>query len=178
MKNHHLHRLVLWLWIGALFLTPEVVCAQEEEKESKHHVGLLGGLTYIPSGQQNPDDDFVIAPTVGVEYLYEFHPRWLVAAMVDIELIEYGVESHAGLINRENPLILAATAMFRVTHKWIVYAGPGYEIETHETFFVFRTGIKYEIHSGHFEYAPTLEFDFKEDTYASIFLGLAIGRAF
>lgn len=178
MRKHHTYFLVVLLWCGTLLCSSYAARAEEADKESKHHVGVVGGLTYVPIGQRDPDDDFVIAPTVGVEYLYEFQPRWLVAGMADIELIEYGIESKARLITRENPLILAVTAMFRVTHEWIVYLGPGYEIESHETFFVIRAGVKYEFHSGGLEIAPTLEFDFKEKTYSSIFLGVALGRAF
>jgi hypothetical protein len=139
----------------------------------------LAGITYIPDGEVNPDDDFVLAPTIGAEYEYQLSHRWALAGMADIELKEYGVESHGGLLRRENVFIIAAVAMYRVLPSLLVYLGPGYEIETNESFFVIRVGIKYEIEiEDNWGIAPTVEADFKETTYSSIFVGVGFGKRF
>ena len=96
-----------------------------------------------------------------------------------MELIEYGVESRGQLLQRENVFIIAAGAMYRVLPSLIVYLGPGYEFETHESFFVIRVGIKYEIEiEDNWGFAPTVEADFKETAYSSIFVGVGFGKRF
>jgi len=164
---------VLWSPIG--------IRAEEEEssKEPKHHVSVLVGITYIPEGEINPDDEFVLAPTIGAEYEYELNHRWALAGMMDLELKDYGVESGGKLLQRENVFIIAAVAMYRALPSLLVYLGPGYEFETHESFFVVRVGIKYEIEiKDNWGIAPTVEVDFKERFYSSVFVGVGFGKRF
>jgi hypothetical protein len=99
--------------------------------------------------------------------------------MADIELKAYSVDTDGGLLQRENVFILAAVAMYGVTTRLKVYAGPGYEIETHESFFVTRIGAKYELKmKNHLDFTPTIEMDFKETEYSSVFFGASLGKRF
>jgi hypothetical protein len=108
---------------------------EESHKEPKHHLSVVGGVTLIPEGKEEPGDDFVLAPTLGVEYEYEINHRWAMAGMADVEFEEYAVDMDGGDLKRENVFILAVVAMYQVVPRFLVYAGPGYEIETNEDFF-------------------------------------------
>jgi hypothetical protein len=152
---------------------------QETEAELKHHASIVGGVTLIPKGSEDPGDDYVIAPTLGVEYEYEINPHWSAAAMADVEFKEYFVEIGGGRLKRENIFILALVAMYEVVPRFLVYLGPGYEIEKNESLFVIRAGVKYEFEfSEGLDITPTIEADFKETEYASVFFGASVGKRF
>jgi len=155
----------------------------------KHHLSLLGGVAFVPAGEKlekaaaaagvaASETVLIVAPTLGLEYEYLFSSKWSVALMTDLELKDYEIKVGDGRIIRENIWIISVVGMYKITHRLVFYAGPGYEIEKHHNFWLLRTGLKYEFNLGNdFDISPSIEFDWKEE-YTSHFVGITVGKKF
>lgn len=151
-----------------------------EGTELKNHLSIEVGVTFIPEGRQigMTDEEFIAAPTIGLEYKREFDSKWSAALITDVEMKKYEIETETNQVVRENIFIISAVAMYNITHRFAVYTGPGYEIEKHQNYWLLRAGLKYEFDLGNeFDLSPTFEFDVKEE-YTSFFLGFGVGKKF
>lgn len=145
-----------------------------EHKEQKHKISVMFGYTHIPKGIKN-ETKGVFAPTLGFEYEYEFNHKWAAGLVGDIEFLNYSVDFDDELVPRENVIVIAALAFYKLTDHFQVYLGPGYEIEQNKQHFVVRSGLKYIIELNEkFDLAPLVEFDFKEE-YETVTAGFTVG---
>ncbi len=148
----------------------------QEQKEHKHLLGAGAGFTFIPLGSILEDTDArgLFAPTVGLDYIYHFHPRWGIGFMSTLELDHYIVTDDR--IVRENAMIFTVVGMFSATSYLDVFVGGGIEVEQHDDRAVLSLGTQYAIDVGkHWALVPKLHFDFKEN-YSTWSLALSIAR--
>lgn len=161
--------------------------ATHETQHGKHSIALFTGFTHVPSAfyehETHEESTGKWVPTLGLEYGYSFSKRWGLFLLGDVELDKYYIKtSEHDELERNNVVILAAAARYKLTKRIAIFAGPGYEWEFQSkhsvSFFVFKTGIAYdvEIENG-WELAPAFSFDFKEQ-YSSYAFGIAIGKRF
>jgi len=168
-----------------LVLSSFEVFSQEEnekyERDSRHRIGGMIGHTYIPLGYENgKKEGFLVVPTWGLAYDYKLADRWSLGIHMEVENATYVIEQIDGVtLERERPFIIVLAASYKAWKSLIVEAGFGRELESHAEFWVFRVGLGYEIEIGkHWDLAPVLFFDLKEDTYASWTFGLQAARWF
>ena len=156
---------------------------EEEEHEGKNRIGFVLEATFVPeasssehSEESNDDSKGKVVPTIGLEYTRTLSHRWDVGFSAEVELESYIIVDEQ--LNRENPLILVAFALYRVVGNWFIYGGGGVELEKHKNLAVLRLGTEYEFSlSNGWDIAPTLTFDHKIDLN-SIALGVSVGKRF
>ena len=149
MKNSKLSFLVL-----LLFLTIKPLIAQNtnEHKEESHHaelyantLGLFVGYTLIPNFTDSGERESFVAPTIGLDYIYKFNHKIGLGLLNDLELASYEieVEDNEETVKREYAFVSAVVFIYEPVEWWSVFAGPGYEFERHESFFLGRIGTEF-----------------------------------
>jgi hypothetical protein len=156
---------------------------RKKNTKVKTELGFVVEATFVPEGsstehseETNDDSKGRVVPTIGLEYTRTLSNHWDVGFSAELELDSYIIVDNE--LNRENPLILVAFAIYRIVGSWFVYGGGGVELEKHKNLAVIRLGTEYEfILSNGWDIAPTLTFDHKIDLN-SIALGVSIGKRF
>ncbi len=147
-----------------LFSMVNMTAQQEPEHNEKHMLGAGFGFTFVPLGDELGDTDArgVFTKTVGIDYFYNFHPRWGAGFLGALELDHYVVTDEQ--VERENAMILTLVGMFSATKYLDFFVGGGVEVEKHDDRAVFRLGTQYSIDVGrHWALVPKLHWDFKEN---------------
>jgi hypothetical protein len=176
-------RSIMWLIIVFL-LSPVVSFAQEEgheEKETHHRVSIMIAHTHVPKGVSSvTGSGALVIPSWGLNYEYWFNRKWAIGLHNDMEISTYVIEDeNGGLLERTRPLIVTVVGIFNPWKGLELITGFGREFEEHQNFWVYRFGIEYELGIGHhWDIAPALTFDVKENLYDSWTLGLVIGKRF
>jgi len=156
---------------------------EEKEHEGKNRIGFVLEATFVPeasssehSEESNGDSKGKVVPTIGLEYIRTLSHHWDVGFSAEVELESYIIVDEQ--LNRENPLILVAFAIYRIIGSWFIYGGAGVELEKHKNLAVLRLGTEYEFKlSNGWDIAPTLTFDHKID-FNSFAIGFSIGKRF
>ena len=182
MKIHVLHKVLPFLF----FLITQIVTSQEhhEEHEFKHfRISASIGHGYIPE-VSSQSASLIIIPSIGVELQYWFNSKWGVAAKNDLEIANYIVEPDDGSSNkfiRNYPVIVSTPVLYKPWEdkKVSFFLGPGIEFEGHENFSVLRMGVGFEFEVGkHWDFAPEVIYDLKNEIINSLTVGIGIGRRF
>lgn len=163
-----------------LFLKGFFLFGQHEEGHFyRHRIAPLMGYVFVPEETGSETTNSVrLIPTFGIDYEFKLHPRWALGWFNDIELSSYVIEyhSHEEALVRENAFITALCLVYSPVHRLALYAGPGYELETHQNFAVIRVGIEYEIPiPDNWDLAFGLSWDHKE-VYNSVGITVAFGK--
>jgi len=165
-----------------LLLVPTVLYAQEVEESEifKHHrVAVMISQTHIPKGfQSGGASGSLIVPSWGLNYEYWINRKWAIGLHNDMEITTYIIEDENGAeLERSRPLIIALVGIYNPWKGLEFVLGFGREFEENKKFWVYRFGLEYEIEiGGHWDIAPALVFDIKENLYDSWTIGLAVGR--
>ncbi len=86
----------------------------------------------------------LVDPTLGLDYFYKFNYKIGIGFQNDIELASYKVETGRDeSLNREYAYVSALVFTFELISLWSVFAGPDFEYEHHESFFVTRLGTEF-----------------------------------
>jgi hypothetical protein len=111
--------------------------------ENKNVLTMALAYTFISAGsaQDNLENGHFV-PGIGIDYFRRIHPKFDVGIMADIELGTYIIPRQDDLI-RERALVLALIGSYALTENWGVFFGPGYELERHKSFPIFRLGSEY-----------------------------------
>lgn len=158
--------------------------AQDHEPEEvfKHNrVSLTFGHTHIPRGSPSvTNGSSLVVPSWGLNYEYWFTRKWALGLHNDTEIATYIVEDNTGsTIERERPVIVSIVGIYNPWKGLEFVAGFGHEFETHQSFWVYRVGIEYEIEFGHhWDLGPAFVVDIKENFYDSFTLAIVIGKRF
>ncbi len=169
MNNSNLYFLILLLLviINPLFAQDHKEHTEESDHEKIHHhtIGLFVGYTVIPNEVSSEDSQSYVAPTLGLDYIYKFNHKIGLSLQNDLELAAYEIESdeHEETLKREYAFVSALVFIYEPTNWWSVFAGPGYEFEHHENFFVTRLGTEFikRFNDG-WSFAVTFTLDIKE----------------
>ena len=146
-----------------LFSVVNMTAQQKQDHLEKHLLGAGFGFTFVPLGDELGDTDArgVFAKTVGIDYFYNFHPRWGAGFLGAFELDRYVVTDEQ--LERENAMILTLVGMFSATKYLDFFVGGGVEVEKHDDRAVLRLGTQYSIDVGkHWALVPKFHYDFKE----------------
>ena len=150
----------------------------EHQKMQRHILSVFTGYTLIPKAVSDEGKGVIIVPSLGLDYEYRFSHKFMLGWQNDIELSSYVVEDKEGSsLKRDYAFISAVVAIYEPFPWWSLFAGPGYEFEHHESFFVGRIGTDF---AKNFEdgwaVAITLVLDFKEvNTSAGI--GISVKKS-
>ena len=130
-----------------------------------HHLGVIIGH----AEEENAEGDFESGTVVGVEYVHQFHPRWALGGVFEIESFGNNHKRHA---------ILAMPVSFYARPRWRLYAAAG--IEFSEPWkadkAMARLGTSYEFPLGDgWTLAPEVQVDFVQGGTTVYVFALALG---
>ncbi len=146
----------------------------DHQEEAEHHsfkphkLAVIISHTHVPKGVHSADNQStLIIPSWGLNYEFWFNPKWALGLHNDMEISTYIIdEGKSSELERERPLIVSLVGIYKPTHHLILLAGGGREFEKNENFWIIRMGIEYEFElNNHWDLAPSLVFDLKEDVY-------------
>lgn len=182
------------LFIGLVTsLFSEQILAQEREnkKEEKgeaffphHTIGIVIAHANIFDGvDESGNKKILTLPAWGIDYTYQFHPKWAIGLHTDIIIEKYEVQkklsSSDEVIERSYPVAPALVGIFKPTRHWSFLFGAGVEFEKDENFFLNRAGIEYggELPKN-WEVFGSLSYDFKWNAYDTWLVGIGIAKSF
>jgi hypothetical protein len=167
--------------IICLLCSTDVIGQEEYISHPKHRLAGMIGHTHVPLGFNTAGErDFLVVPTWGLSYDFRLAKHWSLGLHSEIETATYVVEkSESAEIERERPFKIVLATTYNPWKSLVFEGGFGREIETHESFWIYRIGAGYEIEIGHeWDLVPALFFDIKEDVYTSWTFGLQVGKIF
>jgi len=116
----------------------------DHEKLYPHTLALFVGYTFIPKSISSGEKQTLVVPTLGLDYIYKFNHKIGLSLQNDLELASYEVEiDDIETLNREYAFVSAIVFIYEPKNWWSVFAGPGFEIEQNENFFVTRIGTEF-----------------------------------
>jgi len=153
----------------------------EEEVFKHNRLAVIISQTHVPKAfQSSTGNEGIIVPSWGLNYEYWFNHKFALGLHSDMEISQYIIEDENGQeLERTRPLIIALVGIYNPWKGLELVAGFGREFEEHRKFWIYRIGVEYEIEIGnHWDIAPGLVFDIKEDLYDSWTIGLGVGKRF
>lgn len=181
----YIFRLLMWS-MAMVIMLPLLASGQDHETQDtheheKHHrISLMISHTHISKGVPSVENSgAVIVPSWGLTYNYRFN-KWAIGVHTDMEIATYLIEDANGdQLERSRPIIITLMGGYNLWKGIELAMGLGREFEKHHNFWVYRFGIEYNVEIGHhWDIAPALIFDIKENLYDSWTLGVVIGRKF
>lgn len=131
-----------------LSISYQYTCAQEEElgheedQYGQHQLGVMVGYAWVPNALYAEGETRTFAiPSIGIDYSYWIKHNYGLRLVNDLELSSYLVQQEDGeFLERNFKYIGAIVGIWEPLRHLAIYAGPGYEVETHESFFVIKVG--------------------------------------
>ena len=152
--------------------------SEEEEPLLRHRVAILTGNTYVPKGDPAQGrTGFVVAPTYGIEYEYNFTHKFAVGVNCDMEVQRYVIntDEHEEL-EREFATVVALNFIYEPIPNLAIMLGPGREFETHKSFWAVMGGVSYAFKlPNNWDISPTFCYEFKEN-FDAWTLGISFGK--
>jgi hypothetical protein len=182
MKTFQFSALCLIFFVTTSLFAQHEAQHGTESQLKRHKLGVFLGNALI-HGVHNTStgkEQYVIAPTVGVDYEYWINHKWAIGtyneiAHVDIEVI---TEEHEEFIKRENAMLFSAVALFEPFHNFGIFAGTGIETDPHHTFWIRYVGCEYAI-VRHNNWDVSVAAGYvNKDLYDAFTFGVVIGRRF
>lgn len=151
--------------------------------EFKHFRAAIAiGHGHIPTASKE-GTSFLVLPSWGVDLQYWFNEKWAFGFKGDLEIANYIIEDKEGKnqLERENPIILTTPVFYSPWEQngWVFFMGPGVELEGDHNFFIWRTGVSYEIHLPKaWDFAPEIIYDLKGGYVNSFTIAFGVGKKF
>lgn len=170
-----------------IFFSKAKLLAQEHNENGAHtkflhhRASIIIGHTHVPKAfQSSTGSGTIIVPSWGLNYDYWINHKWAIGLHADMEIATYIIEDNTGShIERERPIIISLVGTYNPWKGLLLAIGFGKEFEPHHNFWVYRFGLEYEIElPHHWDLAPALVFDVKENLYDSWTIGLTVGKRF
>jgi len=180
-------RKIYFLTLITFFAFIGICIAQEEEHETKvehsikrHRVGIFLGnaLIHGVKNTQTGKEQYVLAPTLGLDYTYALSHKWAIGTYNELNHVDIEVETdaHEEFVKRENTLLFSAVAVFEPVRHFGIFAGTGIETDPNETFWIRYMGLEYTfINANDWHVALTAGFINKEK-YNAFNFGVVISR--
>lgn len=170
---------ILTLLLILMFITSLGAQEIEEEKEIKHNVALVFGITHIPKTISEGETlNSQNLPTIGADYFYHFSQKWRLGVVIDVELGKYEVEFNDENLKREIAVVTGVVAGYKILKEWSILAGPGIEFERNKNLFILRVNTEYEFELGkNWGLFPSVGYDFKKE-YGTYSLGIGVSKGF
>ena len=182
MRNFYL----LTLCLLVLFFNP--LKAQEEDhhdsesalKRHKAAVVLGNSLIHGVKNTQTGKEQYLVAPTFGLDYEFWISHKWAVGTYNEFAHIDIEVETeeHEEYIKRENALLFSGVVIYEPFKRFSVFAGTGIETDPNHTFWIGYFGMEYAfIRSDDWEVSLSAGY-INKDLYDAFTFGVVIGRRF
>jgi hypothetical protein len=183
MKN------IYFLTAIAFFIVIGFANAQEEGHEAhaehmikRHRVGVFLGnaLIHGVKNTQTNKEQYVLAPTLGLDYTYALNQKWAIGTYNEVNHVDIEVETetHDEFIKRENTLLVSGVVVFEPIPKFGIFVGTGFETDPNETLWIRYMGLEYSfINTNDWHVALTTGFINKEK-YNAFNFGVVISRGF
>jgi len=173
----------------ALFFCYSQSFAQHTEESHKpfhpeHKLSVVISHAQVFQGRDiNGNKQVLSLPSWGLDYTYQFSPKWGIGLHTDIITETFEVEKHlanggdAQVIERSYPIAPALMGIYRLNRHWSFLLGAGVEFAKEENFFLNRAGVEYaaELPKG-WEVFGSLSYDIKWNAYDTWLLGLGISK--
>lgn len=181
-------KVTYFLAIAAILFVSTVSFAQEEHHETlegslkRHKVAAVLGYSLIHGVQntQTGKEQYLIAPTFGLDYEYWISHKWAIGtynefAHVDIEV---ETEQHEEFIKRENAMLFSVVGIYEAFPRFSIFGGTGVETDPHHTFWIRYIGMEYSfIRSDDWDVSVNTGY-INKDLYDAFTFGIVIGRRF
>ncbi|MEE4247885.1 MAG: hypothetical protein V2I33_21015 [Kangiellaceae bacterium] len=175
--------------LAYLMMCSNNLVAQHEEHTSapeflefKHGISFVVGHTYISKGVRNDSDNWISAPSFGINYNFRLNEKWSIGLHNDIIIESFAVEltNRSETIERVFPISNILMSNYWITDSWAVAAGAGVEWERNEHFEMIRLGTEYAmgLKKSHLEVLFTLNYDILIDAFDTINFGIGLNRLF
>ncbi len=186
-------RIKLIIAFFSLFIICAETNAQEkketEKKESQKNFEPKSSLSFVLSHAHVFDGrdasgkkKLLTLPAIGIDYMYQFKPKWSIGLQTDIIIENFKVEKHLGtgeVIERSKPVAPAIMGLYKATEHWNFLFGAGAEFAKEENFFLNRFGIEYAAElPKEWEVFGTLSYDLKWKAYDTWVIGIGIAKKF
>ncbi len=160
---------------------------KEESKEPfhpEHKLSVVISHAHVFQGRDADGNKQALSlPSWGLDYTYQFAPKWAIGLHTDIITETFEVEKHLAngaddeVIERAYPIAPALMGIYKVNHHWSLLFGAGVEFEKEENFFLNRAGVEYaaELPKG-WEVFGSFSYDFKWEAYDTWLIGLGISK--
>jgi len=180
---------IYFLTVFAFFTFVGLVKAQEEEHQpaaehsiKRHRVGVFLGnaLIHGVKNTQTGKEQYVLAPTLGIDYTYLLSHKWAIGTYNELNHVDIEVETdaHEEFIKRENTALFSAVVVFEAVRNFGIFAGTGFETDPNETFWIRYLGLEYSfINTNDWHVALTTGF-INKDKYNAFNFGVVISRGF
>jgi hypothetical protein len=165
------------LSLGLVSSLTSVTWAHDPSPVERPNVVSVGfAYGYVPAAAEHANGahgQFV--PGIAVDYFRRVLPRLELGVMGHLELARYVIPRKDAL-ERDRALLVAFVGSYSITDRWAVVMGPGYEIERHKSFPIFRLGAEYRLPWQGERFIPLgLFYDLKEGYNAwSVSTGLGV----
>jgi hypothetical protein len=139
-------------------------------------MALVFGYTHIPAAFiDGHSRSSVYAPTIGLDYFYQFAERWAIGAVIDLEFENYTVDFNKEELERERAVVTGILVGYELAPHWGIFLGPGVEFEKNENLFILRASTEYTFELGDgWDLFPAFNYDFKKEYSAwSLTIGIA-----
>ena len=182
MKSLQILALGLFLSVSTSLFAQDRHLQSSPSTLKRHKLGVMIGNALIHGvhNTKTGKEQYVIAPTIGLDYEYWFNNRWAIGtyneiAHIDIEVIN---EDHEESIKRENAMLFSAVAVFEPFHNFGIFAGSGIETDPNHTFWIRYLGCEYAI-VRHNNWDVSIAAGYvNKDLYDAFTFGVVIGRRF
>ncbi|MCG8307756.1 MAG: hypothetical protein MI975_10240, partial [Cytophagales bacterium] len=147
----------------------------------RHKAGLFLGNTLVRGTRNsfNGKEQYVLAPTFGIDYEHRLSPKWAIGSYNELALLNIEVEQdHESFIKRENVFLFSAVVLYEFFPDISIYAGTGFETDPHHTFWIRYFGAEYTfLKSMDWRIAFSAGY-INKDSYDAFSFGLVLGRSF
>ena len=156
---------------------------EQSETIKKHSLGLFLTHSYINQGISNGKKDWLIVPSLAINYNYSFNHKWSLGLHTDLIIEDFIVEredSNEEVLEREFPFSALVVGSHKLSESFGIAVGLGAEWETNENFAVARFGAEYgiEIPIKEMEVIFAFNYDVIFNAYDSFNLGIGIAKKF
>jgi hypothetical protein len=175
----------------ALLATVENGYAQEQHStetthafKPTHSVGLAIGHAHVFEGRDAEGNKKKLAlPLWGIDYNFQFAPKWMLGLHTDIIIETFEVEKHlenggsGEVVERNYPVAPAIMGFFKPDHHWNLGFGFGGEFAGGENYVLNRAAIEYgvNIRKG-WEVFGALQYDIRWQAYDTWTIGIGIAK--
>ena len=161
----------------------EPVNTGEEKFKPKHSLSLTIGHEHAFNGRdEKGDKKTLILPFWGLDYNFQFSPKFAVGLHTDFIVESFEVEKNleSGIeevVERTRPIAPAIMGFYKPTEHWSFGIGMGGEFSKEENYVLNRAAVEYgaEIRKG-WEVFGGLQYDFRWKAYDTWTIGLGIGK--
>lgn len=149
-----------------------------------HSIGIVISHAQVFDGRDiNGAKKVLSLPSWGLDYTFQFKPKWGIGLHTDIITETFEVEKHlenggsGDIIERSYPIAPALMGIYKPGHHWSFLLGAGVEFAKEENFFLNRAGVEYSVElKKEWEIFGSLSYDFKWGGYDTWILGMGISK--